>query len=94
MSYGFYRLGSHVAGKVLPSIGPVEGSAVILDPRPLPAETVILSPTDLGPPKMSPAAARQQGYTGNGCVSCGSARLKVSGHCEVCEDCGTTTGCS
>lgn len=38
--------------------------------------------------------ARQMGYTGSQCSNCSSVRMKVSGHCEVCEECGTTTGCS
>ncbi|NQW30991.1 MAG: vitamin B12-dependent ribonucleotide reductase [Ignavibacteria bacterium] len=32
------------------------------------------------------------GYTGEQC-SCGSVRVKQSGTCSVCEDCGKTTGC-
>lgn len=39
-------------------------------------------------------AARSQGYTGDQCSHCNSMRMKVAGHCMVCEDCGTTTGCS
>lgn len=39
-------------------------------------------------------AARQIGYTGEQCISCGSIRVKRNGSCTVCEDCGTTTGCS
>jgi ribonucleoside-diphosphate reductase alpha chain len=39
-------------------------------------------------------AARQIGYTGEQCSSCGSIRVKRNGSCTVCEDCGTTTGCS
>jgi ribonucleoside-diphosphate reductase alpha chain len=38
--------------------------------------------------------AQLQGYTGDQCSNCNSMRMKVSGHCMVCEDCGTTTGCS
>ncbi|PLX24376.1 MAG: ribonucleoside-diphosphate reductase, adenosylcobalamin-dependent [Ignavibacteria bacterium] len=38
--------------------------------------------------------ARQQGYTGEMCESCGSSRVKRNGACTVCEDCGTTSGCS
>lgn len=34
------------------------------------------------------------GYTGNPCPTCGSARMRRNGTCEVCDDCGTTTGCS
>jgi ribonucleoside-diphosphate reductase alpha chain len=40
------------------------------------------------------AEARMKGYTGDQCSNCNSMRMKVSGHCMVCEDCGTTTGCS
>lgn len=38
--------------------------------------------------------ARQQGYSGSLCDNCGSARMKRNGACEVCEDCGTSGGCS
>jgi ribonucleoside-diphosphate reductase alpha chain len=37
--------------------------------------------------------AKAQGYTGEMC-SCGSSRVKRNGACTVCEDCGTTSGCS
>ena len=40
------------------------------------------------------AEAQMKGYTGDQCSNCNSMRMKVSGHCMVCEDCGTTTGCS
>ena len=40
------------------------------------------------------AEAQMKGYTGDQCTTCNSLRMKVSGHCLVCEDCGTTTGCS
>jgi ribonucleoside-diphosphate reductase alpha chain len=38
--------------------------------------------------------AKSKGYTGEQCTSCGSMKLKRSGSCSVCEDCGNTTGCS
>lgn len=38
--------------------------------------------------------ARAQGYTGDCCTTCGQFRMKPSGHCLVCDACGTTTGCS
>lgn len=44
--------------------------------------------------KLKSAAAKQAGYTGEQCYSCGSIRVKRSGSCTVCEDCGTTSGCS
>ncbi len=40
------------------------------------------------------SAAKGLGYTGETCPSCGSIRMRRSGTCAVCEDCGTTTGCS
>ena len=38
--------------------------------------------------------ARAQGYTGEMCGACGSSRVKRNGACTVCEDCGSTSGCS
>jgi len=38
--------------------------------------------------------ALQIGYTGEQCPNCGSIRVKRNGSCTVCEDCGTTSGCS
>jgi ribonucleoside-diphosphate reductase alpha chain len=40
------------------------------------------------------AEAKAAGYTGNICDVCGSTRMRVAGHCLVCEECGTSTGCS
>ena len=57
-----------------------------------------LAPVPSPPPGQSTgqlrAQALMQGYTGDQCTTCNSMRMKVSGHCMVCEDCGTTTGCS
>jgi ribonucleoside-diphosphate reductase alpha chain len=38
--------------------------------------------------------ARNKGYTGDSCASCGSMRVKRNGACTLCEDCGATSGCS
>lgn len=35
---------------------------------------------------------RDIGYTGDTCQSCGSTRVKRTGTCAVCEDCGTSVG--
>lgn len=43
---------------------------------------------------MSAVVARQMGFTGDACHVCGSLRMQIAGHCTVCSDCGTTTGCS
>jgi len=57
-----------------------------------------LNPVPSPPPGQSATQlrtqAQMQGYTGDQCSNCNSMRMKVSGHCLVCEDCGTTTGCS
>lgn len=38
--------------------------------------------------------AKAKGYTGEQCFNCGSMRVKRNGSCTVCEDCGSTSGCS
>ncbi|MFT4261411.1 MAG: vitamin B12-dependent ribonucleotide reductase [Candidatus Woesearchaeota archaeon] len=38
--------------------------------------------------------AKSKGYTGDQCANCGSLRMKRNGNCLLCDDCGTTTGCS
>ncbi len=57
-----------------------------------------IDPIPSPPPGQDARAQRQEaqmkGYTGDQCSNCNSMRMKVSGHCLVCEDCGTTTGCS
>lgn len=37
---------------------------------------------------------RGLGFTGDICSACGGSHMQVAGHCQVCSDCGTTTGCS
>lgn len=107
MSSGYHRMGANVRKKNLkwdnrlmvpfadgdapvaliapddagPSIG---FHAKIKDPTP------ITDPI----PALSRDAAQQQGYTGDQCSNCFSMRMQVAGHCMVCADCGTTTGCS
>lgn len=38
--------------------------------------------------------AKSKGYTGEMCGTCGGMNVRKNGSCSVCEDCGTTTGCS
>lgn len=46
----------------------------------------------------SPTAAHRQavaqGYTGDICEHCGECRMKRNGACLVCDNCGTSGGCS
>jgi len=37
--------------------------------------------------------AKAEGYTGDVCDKCGSHRMRHSGTCLVCEDCGSSGGC-
>lgn len=55
------------------------------NPEPTSASTGLLTQGEI---------ARQQGYTGDCCSHCHQFRMKQSGHCMVCDACGTTTGCS
>ncbi|PIP65114.1 ribonucleoside-diphosphate reductase, adenosylcobalamin-dependent [Candidatus Peregrinibacteria bacterium CG10_big_fil_rev_8_21_14_0_10_49_16] len=38
--------------------------------------------------------AKLKGFTGSACTACGSMHMKRNGSCEVCIDCGATSGCS
>lgn len=38
--------------------------------------------------------SRDLGYTGDICTNCQGSRMKRSGACQVCEDCGEPGGCS
>lgn len=38
--------------------------------------------------------AKEQGFTGSICTECGSTKMKRNGSCELCIDCGATSGCS
>jgi hypothetical protein len=77
---------------------PVVSAPVVVEPagapdiKITPAEFAAL--TDVGPPKLGKHEARLSGYTGDECITCGSARMRRNGTCLVCESCGATTGCS
>lgn len=40
------------------------------------------------------AIAHLRGYTGDYCQHCGGCRMRRNGNCNLCEDCGSTSGCS
>lgn len=44
-------------------------------------------------PASKAVAVKEQGYTGDVCERCGSMRMKRSGACLTCEDCGENSGC-
>ncbi|MBS1910753.1 MAG: vitamin B12-dependent ribonucleotide reductase [Bacteroidetes bacterium] len=58
-------------------------------------DTTVAPPVrPLGENQKKVMTAKAQGYTGEQCGNCGSMRVKQNGACHVCEDCGTTSGCS
>ncbi|NOS68265.1 MAG: vitamin B12-dependent ribonucleotide reductase [Candidatus Peribacteraceae bacterium] len=75
-----------------------EGSSVAMDFSMATEEkaqtelTQAVSDVEHGSDKIS--NAKLQGYTGSMCSGCGSFKLKRNGSCEVCLDCGATSGCS
>jgi hypothetical protein len=105
MSYGFYRMGSSVEGKVMPRMtfaGMVQLGRSVTETAPASLDLPKVVLTLTGAEKITEAVgvqqkrvvAKQQGYTGDECSKCSSMRMKMAGHCMVCEDCGETTGCS
>ncbi|MBI2984837.1 MAG: adenosylcobalamin-dependent ribonucleoside-diphosphate reductase [Candidatus Kerfeldbacteria bacterium] len=60
------------------------------------APTVVAASIPIEPSQAANQAltAKAQGYTGDTCASCGSMKMKRNGSCQICMECGTTTGCS
>lgn len=97
VSYGYLRLGANVKGKVVTEQMAADKLGLVLGANPpIPVRASPAAPIDMepGPAKMERAEAVQKGYTGDQCDNCQSMRMQVAGHCMVCADCGTTTGCS
>lgn len=91
MSSGFHRMGANVPGKNLGwdnSVLPPYGAMLPTYPA------VALPSVSVAMPKMNYAQAKGSGYTGNECTYCNSMLMTISGHCEKCEDCGESSGCS
>jgi hypothetical protein len=42
----------------------------------------------------SSSNGKDQGFTGECCNTCGSFRMKRTGVCSTCQDCGTSGGCA
>lgn len=49
------------------------------------------TPATLAPPAPTPQS-KSQGFSGSMCGTCGGSRMVRSGTCEVCVDCGSTSG--
>ena len=93
---GGINVGTADAARVVQVQADLSGLKVETSPTVLNAAE--LTPLPSPPPSQDKSILRSQaqlqGYTGDQCSNCNSMRMKVSGHCMVCEDCGTTTGCS
>ncbi len=73
-----------------------EGSAPVMDELVATAASVSLDDeaTDTTPVTDKTTQAKLQGFTGSVCGGCGSLKMKRNGSCELCLDCGATSGCS
>ena len=103
MSYGFYKMAPGSSREdYLRKVAVNTPISVLFDQ---PNGVLENLPNDvLEPPKVGDTllddlsskktAARAQGYSGDICTNCSGVRMKWAGHCQVCDDCGTTTGCS
>jgi ribonucleoside-diphosphate reductase alpha chain len=95
VSAGYLRLG---ANKSYPRFVSSGAAPNALEPPhpPIEVRASPAAPADmsLGPTKADRMQAQQSGYTGDQCDNCSSMKMKISGHCMVCDECGTTTGCS
>lgn len=74
----------------------IQGNVVVDNTPNIPGDDLGMS---LEPPKVDETLTQRekslaQGYSGDICDNCQGARLRWAGHCKVCDDCGTTTGCS
>lgn len=61
--------------------------------------TLRLLPHEFRRPKAKPAAmnskqAKEAGYTGDPCGTCGALTMTRNGNCTKCDTCGSTSGCS
>lgn len=103
MSYGFYKMAPGSSREdYLRKVAGNTPISVLFERTYMVLEN--LSSDVLEPPKVSETllddmagkkvAARAQGYSGDICTNCSGVRMKWAGHCQVCEDCGSTTGCS
>ena len=103
MSSGFHRLGANSgklkgwsnSGTAYPPgmtdmmVSP-ESLGAFLEANPIPS----VDPAGFEPVPDKRAMARASGYTGDECQTCGSVRMRNNGTCKVCDDCGSSSGCS
>ncbi len=74
----------------------LEGAVIGVDGKPLTMsnEPLFSGSGNGNSKKKLKAESKQLGYTGEQCDNCGSIRVRRNGSCTVCEDCGSTSGCS
>jgi ribonucleoside-diphosphate reductase alpha chain len=90
---------AHIKPADIPGARPLGYAAPVTADDPVRSSAPVISSKSTGVPgTMSRAEAadlsRRAGYTGDGCTACSSMRVRRNGTCVVCEDCGTTSGCS
>lgn len=86
----------HRPSEVYAYFGPVIGAAspVSSSPPTRSGYDRIVPRSEEKPSGMARTVARTMGFTGDVCVNCGGVRMVRNGSCLMCNDCGTTTGCS
>ena len=65
----------------------------IKEPEVHPVETLAFHAPTVDEKMETRKVAKQQGYTGDICSICGSSKMRRTGKCDTCEECGTTGGC-
>jgi ribonucleoside-diphosphate reductase alpha chain len=75
--------------KAVPHVEEQKSQARLVEPEPSAQED-----DERGEFEAKAKAAKEQGFTGAQCLACGSMKVKQNGSCQVCIDCGETTGCS
>ena len=83
---------SALAPALLPHVEEQKGQVRLVEPEKKPEAAD--EEREAGEFHSQSRTARAQGFTGEQCLACGSMKVKQNGSCQVCVDCGETTGCS
>lgn len=92
-----YRTGQSGAAVILAAWndGTLTDPPIIESPPKIDAPVIdTLLAGEMGGPAMDAKQARLSGFTGDACTNCQSLKMRRNGACMVCDECGTTTGCS
>lgn len=84
--------------KSLGFAGPLPSDAPLFEitPRESRPEPIIAyhEPPRVADTLLTTTALQSPAFSGNVCTNCGAAAMVRTGHCETCQACGETSGCS